>query len=242
MLINVDAKALEWFAAVYLSQDKVGMKECHDITVDIHGDNQGRLKLPDRLTSKKFLFRLIFGGTAPAYANDPEFKEVGWDTKKWQHAIDNFYGKYEGLNRWHNDLMNSVITSPTHSLTMPTGRIYTYEPYLKREELIWPRTTILNYPVQGLGADLMTIARVLLFTRRMDIQLPVLLLSTVHDSILIDSPKKYVDKTVNMLYNVWNDIPKEFERQFGVAFNIPLRCEVSVGKDWGNMEVVKNAN
>lgn len=242
MLINVDAKALEWYAAVYLSQDEVGMRELIDGRVDQHSDNQERLGLPSRLIAKIFLFRLIFGGTAFAYANDPDFAEVGWNARKWQNAIDNFYDKYKGLDKWHTSLVSQVITDKEHSIRMPTGRIYTFEPSLKRGELIWPRTQILNYPVQGLGADLMTIARTLLGRewgwRGTNVPL---LISTVHDSILIDTPSKYVDKVVEMLYNTWDRIPQEFEDQFGEEFNLPMRCEVSVGPTWGDMKEVKRA-
>jgi DNA polymerase I-like protein with 3'-5' exonuclease and polymerase domains len=236
MLINVDAKALEWYAAVFLSQDKVGIEELVDGTIDQHSDNQRRLKLPSRLISKIFLFRLIFGGTAFAYASDHDFKDVGWNARKWQRAIDAFYEKYGGLEQWHNDLMNQVILSPDHSLVMPTGRIYTYEPYLKRGELIFPRTQILNYPVQGLGADLMTIARVSFFRRMRREFLRSKLISTVHDSILVDSPKEEVDKVCELLYNTWKDIPENFRKLFGVEFNLPMRCEIQIGPTWGNME------
>ena len=101
MLINVDAKALEWFAAVYLSQDAIGIEECKDATIDMHSDNQDRIGLPSRLIAKIFLFRLIFGGTAFAYASDPDFAGVGWKAKRWQDAIDRFYGKYGDLEKWH---------------------------------------------------------------------------------------------------------------------------------------------
>lgn len=240
MLINVDARALEWFAAVFLSQDKIGIEECWDATIDMHSDNQRRIDLPSRLIAKVFLFRLIFGGTAYAYSADPDFQEVGWNARKWQKAIDSFYDKYQGLNKWHQAIVAEVISSPLHQLVMPTGRIYTYERYLKQGEWIWPRTTILNYPVQGLGADLMTIARVLLGMnmRTWTSNSKPLLLSTVHDSILIDSPKEEVDKVIEVVYNVWKDIPAEFERQFGVKFNVPMRCEIQVGPNWGNMEKV----
>jgi DNA polymerase I-like protein with 3'-5' exonuclease and polymerase domains len=119
---------------------------------------------------------------------------------------------------------------------MPTGRTYYYEPYLKRGELTWPRTQILNYPVQGLGADLMTLARSLLWSSLVSSDKEIKLISTVHDSILVDCPSKDVDFVCEALYNVWNEIPAEFKRLFGVPFNLPMRCEIQVGKDWGNME------
>ena len=237
MLVNVDAKALEWYAAVFLSQDPVGMKELIDGKVDQHTDNQQRLGLPSRLIAKVFLFRLIFGGSAYAYAQDADFMAVGWSAKKWQKAIDTFYDKYGGLYEWHGKLMSEV--NLTGKLIMPTGRIYTYERYSKQRELIYPRTQILNYPVQGLGADLMTIARILLWTYMKTDHLPWKLISTVHDSILLDILKKDVDKVVEVLYNVWTEIPKEFEKRFSTPFNLPMRCEVQIGENWGSMEDVK---
>ena len=168
------------------------MEELIDGTVDQHSDNQRRIGLPSRLIAKIFLFRLIFGGTAFAYASDSDFADVGWDARKWQGAIDAFYEKYRGLEKWHGDLVRTVIADK--QLVMPTGRIYTFQPYEKRGELVWPRTQILNYPVQGLGADWMSIARVIF--KRLLRESPVdglLLNSTVHDSIMCDVPKKGVD-------------------------------------------------
>lgn len=237
MLINVDAKALEWYAAVYLSQDKVGIEELVDGTIDQHTDNQRRIGLPSRLVAKIFLFRLIFGGSAFSYANDPDFSYISNDQRFWQHAIDKFYEKYRGLEQWHTSLMEEVLT--TGRLVMPTGRIYTYEQYLKRGELTYPRTQILNYPVQGLGADLMTIARVSVgrnLTRSTALNSSVKLISTVHDSLLLDSPSKLVDDTCKLLYNAWDRIPENFEKLFGVKFNLPMRCEIQVGQTWGTME------
>jgi DNA polymerase I-like protein with 3'-5' exonuclease and polymerase domains len=237
MLINVDAKALEWYAAVYLSQDKVGIEELTDGTVDQHTDNQQRLGLPSRLVAKIFLFRLIFGGSAFSYANDPDFSYISSDQRFWQFAIDKFYDKYRGLEQWHSSLMEEVQT--THRLVMPTGRIYTFEQFSKRGELFFPRTQILNYPVQGLGADLMTIARVFFgrnLSRRRELNSLVKLISTVHDSLLIDSPEECVDEVCKMLYNAWDKIPENFEKLFGCKFNLPMRCEIQVGPTWGTME------
>ena len=72
MLLNADAKQLEWICAAYLSQDKVAIKEILG-QIDQHKDNQKRFGLPSRLIAKTFVFRLIYGGGAYSYANDPNF-------------------------------------------------------------------------------------------------------------------------------------------------------------------------
>ena len=235
MLIQGDASALEWRCAAYLSQDQIAMKEIYD-NIDQHTDNQLRFGLPSRLIAKTFVFRLIYGGSAYSYANDPNFAEVSKSEKFWQGVIDEFYNKYKGLHKWHTKLMQEATT--TKMVKLPTGRIYQFEPELRRGEKVFPRTTILNYPVQGLGADLMTIARVSLYNRMRKLNYEkARLVNTVHDSIIIDCDSSHVSVLAKTMLDVFEDVPKNFQKMFGTEFNLPMKAEVEVGSNWGNMEV-----
>lgn len=235
MLVNLDAKALEWVCAAYLSQDKVAIQELVD-NVDVHSSNQQRFGLPDRLTAKVYLFRLIYGGSAYSYSVDPDFADVSDSPKFWERVIDATYDKYRGLNAWHTSLMKTVVE--TGKLTMPTGRTYTFKPSLVRGERTWPRTTILNYPVQGLGADVMALIRVHLSRYLKKTAPDALLVCTVHDSVLIDTPEEQVGEVVKGCYQVFNDFPTHWKKLFGSNWNVPLRTEVQVGENWGQMEDV----
>ena len=145
MLLNADAKQLEWICAAYLSQDKVAIKEILG-QIDQHKDNQKRFGLPSRLIAKTFVFRLIYGGGAYSYANDPNFKEIG-NEEYWQKIINEFYNKYTGLKAWHDEIF--LRAKKDNKLTMPTGRAYDYLPEINSQgNLKYPRTRILNYPVQ----------------------------------------------------------------------------------------------
>lgn len=228
-LINVDAKQLEWVAATYLSKDKVAYKELTTDDYDMHSHNQSDLALPDRLTAKKFVFRLIFGGGAWSYANDPDFMGVSTSDKFWQHRIDLFYEKYYGLKAWQVANKRTVVN--TGKLVMPTGRIYEF----KMEKGKWPVNEILNYPVQGLGADLMAIARVSLYKRLKSERLNTRVVCTVHDSILLDSPTEEVAKVCQLISEVWRDIPRNFESLFKVKWDLPMKYEIEIGPTWGNM-------
>lgn len=237
MLINADAKALEWVCCAYLSQDKVAIKEII-AEVDMHSDNQKRFNLPTRLIAKTFVFRLIYGGSAYSYANDPDFREIGGEDF-WQKVIDAFYDKYKGLKAWHEKIMFDAKRD--RKLTMPTGRVYYYEPEIKFDKVKYPRTKILNYPVQGLGADLMAIARVTL-RNRLKGREGVQLINTVHDSIMLDYDEKIWynnNSLLKMVSNSFIDVPKNFEKLFGSRFNLPMRAELEVGETWGTMKVVE---
>lgn len=232
MLIQADAKQLEWVGATYLSQDPVAIKEIWS-NADQHTDNQTRFGLPSRLIAKTFVFRLIYGGSAYSYANDPNFKDIG-DESFWQDIIDQFYQKYVGLGQWHEQIVSTAKRD--RQLVMPTGRIYPFKPEIKFGKEKWPRTQILNYPVQGLGADLMAIARVSL-RNRLKGKEGILLVNTIHDSIILDVNEEVVDykEVVKIVDSCFTDVPLNFKRMFGVEFNLPMRVECEFGKDLGNM-------
>ncbi|MCI4437974.1 MAG: hypothetical protein JHC33_14295, partial [Ignisphaera sp.] len=212
-----------------LAQDKVLLKELIE-GLDVHGSNQAAFGLPSRLIAKVFVFRLIYGGSAYSYANDPDFAGVSKSEKYWQSVIDKFYDKYKGIANWHQSITQEVIR--TGKLTTPTGRRFTFE--AKRNykgELQWPITTIKNYPVQSLGADIMSLIRVSFRRRFKNANIDGLIVNTVHDSIVVDCSRGEEERVTALFNSVFSDAPANFNRIFGVEFNLPLLCEVSKGNN-----------
>jgi DNA polymerase I-like protein with 3'-5' exonuclease and polymerase domains len=128
----------EWRVALFLSQDTVGLKELME-GIDLHTANQERFKLPSRLIAKTYLFRLLYGGSAYSYANDPDFNTVSKSEKFWEKVIEATYEKYQGLGRWHKKLVQTAIE--TGKIETPFGRQFVYQDPMKE------RTKILNYTV-----------------------------------------------------------------------------------------------
>lgn len=244
MLINLDAKALEWVTCCYLSQDKIGREELSQ-GIDFHARNQERFGLPSRIISKTFAFRSIYcdetSGGAYGFSTDPNFKSVSSSQRWWQKRIDEFFNTYSGIAKWHSQIIKEV--SSTGRLVTDWGREY---PFFRKKnkngDQVWPKTQIYNYPVQGLGAELMAIVRVSLMRRMRAIGLKALLRSTVHDSVLIDAPEKEVDIIVPLIYNVFRDVPANFKKLFNVEFNMELKAEVQVGNNLGEMKNVDPSN
>lgn len=234
----------EVYCGAYLSQDKILMQELRD-GLDIHGINQREvLNLGShdegRLIAKIFLFRLMYGGSAYSYAHDSDFMGVSTSEKYWQKIIDAFYEKYKGFRDWHTRILRQATEQGY--LIMPTGRRYNFK--LKRNfrgEFEAPQTLIKNYPVQGLGADVMSIARVSFYRRFNAEQVKGLVVNTIHDSIGCDVPSEELNHVASLFHSVFDDLPSNFQRVFGVEFNLPLRCEVKVGKNMMEMEEYKLA-
>ena len=231
-LVQADAVGLEIRVAAFLSQDPVLLTELRD-GLDIHTDNQTRFGLPSRLIAKIFVFRLLYGGSAYSYANDTEFMPISKSEKYWQGVIDAYYDKYKGIKQWHSRLVREAVE--TGKVTSPTGREYVFQKYNGS----YKDTQIKNYVVQGTGADLMALARVSFYNRLKKLNLKdCLLVNTVHDSIVLDMVPEHVEVVGETLHNVFNDIPANFKKLFGVEFNCPMEAEVLVGEDWENMNVL----
>lgn len=234
MLLQVDVAALEIRTLAYLSQDNVLMQELLD-GVDIHTDNQNKFGLPSRLIAKIFVFKLVYGASAYSFAKDPDFVAVSKVEKYWQTVIDAYYDKYKGVKIWHETIIRTVIE--TGKLITPTGRELIFE---KRDGK-YREPQIKNYPPQSLGADLVALARVSAFNRlnKLGYGESCLLVNTVHDSLILDYDSNICDIEVisNLLYSVFEDIPKNFEKMFKTSFNVPMACEIQYGVNWKDMEI-----
>lgn len=228
MLIEADAKQLELVAAAYLSKDPVLLQEINN-GFDIHADNQRRFGLPTRLVAKTFVFRLLYGGSAFSYANDPNFAFVSSKERFWANIIAQFYRKYSRLEEWHREIVSTVIKQGY--LDIPTGRRYVFDLDKNGNP---PRTKVLNYPVQGFAADIMSAGRVALRSKiRHDPR--ILFVSTVHDSILLDVGIENVAYVCSQIKETWEQLSGNFSGLFVVQQLPRMTVEITVGRNWGSM-------
>ncbi len=232
MIVSCDAAALEWRTLAMLSQDPVAITEIVN-KEDAHTKNQATFNLPSRLIAKKYLFRTIYNrGQGYAFTLDPEFMHVSTSVDYWDEVGRKFYSKYAGINKVHERWGDLCLNKKP--IVGPSGREWLIDPLTKYGKVNW--TEITNYPVQGTGHDIMKVARVSMFNRRNKMKLPINFISTVHDSIVLDVPEKYVDDAVVLCYNVFSDLAANLSRLWKIDWNVPIDCEVEVGYNMKDME------
>lgn len=239
MIVNADAKSLEWITYLHISQDKNGIEEWLSFVEDpklndIHTKNQNDFHLPNRGVSKAFLFRCIYRGPAFAYARDPDFTHVSTSVKYWQEVIDNFFDKYWGLNQKHLELIREATT--TGKTISPFGRVHEHQRNRKGE---WNIPDIANHINQGVGADVMAVARVSFANRWMNGGFEGKLISTVHDSIVLDVPDREVQSAAEIMFDVFRDLPKNISRAFNVKWELPMLVEVGHGSNMKDLTEIK---
>lgn len=229
MIVNVDFKSLEVVTAAWLSQDPVMMDEIKAGT-DMHEANRLAFNLPSRLVAKVLKFRILYGGTAFSFAKDPDFTPVSKQAPFWENVIDKYYSKYRGLKQWHDQLIREATTKGM--VQSPFGRIFKFERQQKwNGDMVWPVTDIKNYPVQGTGADIVCMSRVMINKAFNRANLKSKLISTVHDSIVADAVPDEVDIVCKIFSEEIAKTPQYLTKYFDCDFNLPLVGEVSVGNN-----------
>ena len=237
MLINCDVKSLEVVVAAELANDAI-LKEEIVRKLDLHALNQQRFNLPDRVTAKRFIFKLLYGATAYGYSVDSDFLDVGYSEKQWQGVIDDFYNKYVGIGKWHKHLLETVMSN-NGIIEIPSGRQYYFEPTKHYRGWKWPLTKIKNYPVQGFGADLVKLARIKLYNDLKNSGLEGLFIQTIHDSLVVDTPEENVYNISVLMKKAVEAVPEMCKLEWGYNFSLPMTSEILVGPNKRHMEELK---
>lgn len=177
----------------------------------------------------------IFRGSGWSFANDPDFMHVSNDAKFWDEMNRRFYEKYHGIDKQHQRWKDVVVAGKV--LEGPFGRTWKLEMQRDfRGELKIPWTTLVNYPVQGTGADVMMMARIMAYKRIKARKIPCVFVSTVHDSIVLDTETAYLEQLRDLFDEVFKDIPSQIKKVFGYNWTVPMTCESKYGLNMKNME------
>lgn len=233
-LVKVDAKSLEWKVAVMLSMDKVGIEEIL-AGADVHSVNKEYFRLPDRHTAKIYLFRTIYKGSGWSFAHDPAFMHVSSDPSYWDAVNGNFYFKYAGLNATHEAW--AKLVAERKPIISPLGRVWKLEPVVNnwgKSQIPW--TTLSNYPVQGTGHDIVSVARILLRNKMLQHKLTARLITTVHDDIMADVPEKEVKTVAALMYESFDEVRAVIKQKFNYDTVIPFEGEVKTGQNMADMQ------
>jgi hypothetical protein len=102
-----------------------------------------------------------------------------------------------------------------------------------------PWTTLANYPVQGTGADVMMLARLAAYSRIKAANLPCDFISTVHDSIVVDTHSKYLEPIAVIFEDVFTDLPNIIRKTFKYNWQTPMAGECKFGPNMLDMKKFK---
>jgi DNA polymerase-1 len=233
----------------------------HCVNDDTHHDHAKWKE--KRQIAKVFSFQLQYGSGAKNMAADQ-----GVSVKIAEKFIAEYYDRYPEVKKWQESNIatvklcheptgkKSALGFPVNKgyLESPTGRRYEFTEYDSPEFMkdrgihtSFSPTQIKNYPVQGFSTgDVVPLAigEMMKYLYMNELEDKILLINTIHDSVIIDTqPKEYLMLDDDLDEHLWNlchimvSIGKSINNLWpDVDFDLPLNVDVKRGIDWGHMK------
>jgi DNA polymerase-1 len=235
MILDVDLSQIEWRVVADITGDPVMIQEIKE-GQDQHAHScEHLMELPvtkdNRTDAKIFNFRAIYADPDSApYAYYMDNKMPNFTKKKWDGICEGFFSHYAGMSQAHIEWIEYVRKHGT--FTGPTGRIWQFVKENKRGIYDYSVTKIRNYPVQGTSGDVIKMALIKLNQAIKHIP-ECLLTMTVHDSIIMDMPEKYIEPVAKDAIEIFQSIPDLMKKYFDWEMKVPITGEADAGLSWG---------
>lgn len=222
-----DGAQLEFRVAAHLGRDPVALRDIiegtdiHSVTAEIIGVS--------RQDAKAHTFKPLYGG------------QSGTDDEKRYYQF--FRDKYKGITGTQQSWIDEVLE--TGKLRTEWGlRYYWPDTKMDKSGYVTNTTSICNYPVQAFAtAEIIPIALTSFWHRIKEEGLQMMIVNTVHDSIIVELPEEEIEDFHRLAQQcLIEDVYPYLEEVYGVKLTVPLGCGVMIGSHWGSKdETVYNA-
>lgn len=263
-IVEIDAMQLEIVCQAYLSNDPRMLTEIDNGT-DFHclrlATKKGLTyeqvyanckvkKLPEwdkeRTLTKAFSFQRAYGAgvfkiAAATGLTEEAVKELIATEKELFPEVERFNSQ----NILDVEYKAFVLNDEGHKgsyLSSITGRRYFFEDEVAPEWLqdkgirrTFSPTQIKNYPIQGFGAECLAFLRGELSRKLLLKDEKVLLINTVHDSILFDVRKEIIHQFIPWVLEFANGSFKRFTEYFNIPYTTNIKYEAKYGPNWKNL-------
>ena len=216
-----DGAQLEFRVAAHLGRDPVALRDIvdgsdiHSVTADIIGVS--------RQEAKAHTFKPLYGG------------QSGTEDEKRYYQF--FREKYERIAETQQLWIDTVLE--TKKLTTEWGLTYYWpDTTMDRSGYVRNTTSICNYPVQAFAtAEIIPIALTSFWHRIKQEGLQMMIVNTVHDSIIVELPEEEIDDFHRLAQQcLIEDVYPYLKKVYRVDLTVPLGCGVTTGSHWGSKD------
>lgn len=225
-----DGAQLEFRAATHLGRDPQGLRDIED-SVDVHSFTAETLtqagQPTDRQGAKAHTFKPLYGGQSGTEAEQTYYRA--------------FKEKYEGIASAQRQWIDQVLRDGY--LTTEWGlKFYWPDTRMDRSGYVTNTTSICNYPVQSFAtAEIIPIGLVYFWHIARAAGLELLVVNTIHDSIICEVPPDEVDVFHELSQYALIDIPYWYLREvYDVELVVPLGAGVATGLRWADEHAKAN--
>lgn len=221
-----DGAQLEFRAATHLGRDKQGLMDIVN-RVDVHKFTSETLtgagQPTDRQGAKAHTFKPLYGGMSGTEAEQTYYRA--------------FKEKYKGIANAQRRWIDTVLEKGC--LTTEWGlKFYWPDTRMDRSGYVTNTTSICNYPVQSFAtAEIIPIGLVYFWHAAKAEGLELLVVNTIHDSIICEVPPDEVDAFHELSKYALIEVPYWYLKEvYDVELAVPLGAGVALGQHWADEE------
>lgn len=233
-LLAADYSQIELRILAHVSGDKA-MIAAFERGEDIHASTAAAIYgvpldqvTPEmRRVAKTTNFAISYGVTGFGLS-----KQTNLTPEAAQEFINQYFARYPGVEAYLEGIKRKAAEDGYVETFLGRRR---YFPELRRGNQI-PRTVrqnvermAINAPIQGAAADIIKIAMNRLHENLRKRQLEAKILLQIHDELVLEAPEAEVNTVVSLVRTVMEG---------AVQLRVPLQVELTVGKNWLDMERV----
>jgi DNA polymerase I-like protein with 3'-5' exonuclease and polymerase domains len=264
-IVEIDYSQLEVIGLAYSCKDPKLLADIR-AGKDMHGETMKGVVhlLPSDLNDKEkrrlvkgINFGLLYGGGIKKLS-----KDSGLPESVIKKIKDSLYSTYPGIKIWQELNVTKVDKSKIRTyekskngfpickgtLKTDTGRVYTFKQYdampwqkARGIDVSFNRSQICNYPIQGFATgDIVptVIGEVTHWLHNSEYSETCLMINTTHDSITFDiKTQPRFTYIVDSLLQIMEDAPTYLKEIYDIDFDLPLKCEATMGKSWKNQHL-----
>jgi uracil-DNA glycosylase family 4 len=245
VLLNADYSQLELRLAAHLSNDEnfsavfiEGRDPHQEVAFAFFDKPEDQISPYERYMAKCVNFGVAYGRGAESIALGPEMEyveEIGgqrWSVEQVKQFFTAYFDHFPEFLAWCEDQKRFAYRH--QYVESPLGRRRRFPLILRNDAGAVGRQAV-NTPIQGTASDFTFSALIRIHKRLCDLnarcgRVVAFIVSTVHDSLLIECHKRYVRKVTAIVHQEMENVP--------LASRVPFECEVKIGTRWGDLHKI----
>lgn len=175
---------------------------------------------------KEFSFQRAYGAGAKSISEN-----TGIPYNSVMTIIEKEKVEYPTLNLYNQNLIALVNKQGYYNNLF--GRRFYFKKYEWKGEMTYKPTDIQNYMIQGTAtADISMIMFGIFWRETIKYRNKFLIINTVHDSIVLDCKKEYIEFANNLLKKILEKVPEMVYNYFGKHWSMPVKVDIKSGSSW----------
>jgi len=230
VLLSSDLRQVEYRILAHFVNDYIQIKDIEN-GLDIHSEVASDVyKIPkeqvtseQRDRSKAVTFGLPYGRSAASLAEEYDMSPI-----EAEEFIKAFFNKYPKVPLWIDKMVEVARTKGYIKNYFGRKRylpkINDSDNFIRGEE----ERKVVSTCIQGTASDILSIYTINVARRLKELKSKAKLVLTIHDDIVLDTPKEEVEQIVELL-------KIEMQRPLE-GIRVPIETEIKIGKRWGSLE------